>query len=262
MAEIDVIVRDTIFKYLVPICILVSLCVVYIGELSKAIRDRLFGKRLKKFTELYYKRLEDVRKALFDDLNVLESKVVDLKNRGLIRILEIGVGEGTNLSYYPQQSRLVVVDPRPHFVQYFFENKEKFRDIVLEKFVHSGAEHMRKIQSDSVDVVVTTLVQCCVEDADAVLQEILRVLVKGGRYYYLEHVMDHPDTKRYRQQKWLTKLGIWPWIFDGCHLDREFDVQVAKAGFSEVDQKRFFINTAGSRILDIIQPHIVGVAVK
>lgn len=37
---------------------------------------------------------------------------------------------------------------------------------------------MRRIESESVDIVVTTLVQCSVTDVEATLQEILRVLVK------------------------------------------------------------------------------------
>ena len=91
---------------------------------------------------------------------------------------------------------------------------------------------------------------------------MINFVCQGGRYYYLEHVMDYEGTKRHRLQKWLTKSGFWPWMFDGCRLDVEFDILVAKAGFSDVDQKRFFINANGSRFLKAIQPHVVGVAVK
>lgn len=55
---------------------------------------RFFGGFLRDFSTLYYQKLEDVRKVLFDDLSQLESKIVDLRNKGLVRILEIGVGAG------------------------------------------------------------------------------------------------------------------------------------------------------------------------
>jgi hypothetical protein len=83
---------------------------------------------------------------------------VDLRNKGVIRILELGIGsgvapqakakcyvlfmnlecklldatgnfsfKGNNLKYYPQQCRLIVVDPNVYFKQYFVENKGKVR---------------------------------------------------------------------------------------------------------------------------------------
>lgn len=114
---------------------------------------------------------------MFADLNDIDSSLVDLRNRGLIRILEIGVGSGSNLKYYPQQCRLVVVDPSPHFYDYFRNNVDKFPDINLEKFVRSPGERFRGVPTCSVDVVVTTTVLCCVENVPKVLKEIRRVLV-------------------------------------------------------------------------------------
>jgi hypothetical protein len=49
---------------------------------------------MKRFSREYDRKIEGLKEDLFEELNELESKVVDLKNRGLIRILEIGVGSG------------------------------------------------------------------------------------------------------------------------------------------------------------------------
>lgn len=46
------------------------------------------------FSEIHEELTADVKAALFEDLGEIESKVVDLRNKGLIRILEIGVGAG------------------------------------------------------------------------------------------------------------------------------------------------------------------------
>lgn len=49
---------------------------------------------MKEFAEVHEQLLSDIKDALFDDLRQIESKVVDLRNKGVIRILEIGVGAG------------------------------------------------------------------------------------------------------------------------------------------------------------------------
>lgn len=55
---------------------------------------RFFMGQLKRFSQEYDKQTEAIKASLFHDLGEIESKVVDLKNRGLIRILELGVGSG------------------------------------------------------------------------------------------------------------------------------------------------------------------------
>lgn len=56
--------------------------------------DRIFKWMMKEFAEVHEQLLSDIKDALFDDLRQIESKVVDLRNKGVIRILEIGVGAG------------------------------------------------------------------------------------------------------------------------------------------------------------------------
>lgn len=138
---------------------------------------RYCTKYLTEFSERHDELIEPIKKALFADLSDIDSNLIDLRNKGLIRILEIGVGSGSNLKYYPQQCRLVVVDPNPHFKDYFRENMDKFPDINLERFIVSSGERLRGVVSCSVDVVVTTTVLCCVENVPKVLKEIRRVLV-------------------------------------------------------------------------------------
>lgn len=141
------------------------------------LQRRYCAKYLKNFSELHDELIEPIKKALFADLSDIDSNLIDLRNKGLIRILEIGIGSGSNLKYYPQQCRLVVVDPSPHFLDYFRDNIDRFPDINLEKFVVSPGERLRGIPTNSVDVVVTTTVLCCVENVAKVLKEIKRVLV-------------------------------------------------------------------------------------
>jgi len=216
------------------------------------------------FAITHDKLTADVKAALFENLPKIESRVVDLRNKGLIRILEIGVGAGTNLKYYPQQCRLVVVDPTMYFKQYFNENKSKFPDVNLEKFVISSGEHLRGVPTNSVDVLVTTTVLCSVEHVHLVLKEIRRVLVPGGRYYFLEHCLDENITRRRTIQKFLNWCHIWPWILDGCKFI-PIRTEISLAGFSQIDYREFeldFSNLTGKlkHISKLMAPHIVGIA--
>jgi len=260
MASSDIVVRDTIWKYIILIILILLAAYILLGKKIKVLRDKCFAGFCASFVATYNERTEDIKNELFGDMENLVSGVTDLKNRGLIRILEIGVGSGANLKYFPQQSRLVVVDPNIYFEQYFNENKEKFPDIFLERFIQCGGENMEEIQSASVDAVVVTLVLCSVSDIQQVLREVQRVLVPGGKFYYLEHVADAPNTRLYKIQHFLSRF-IWKTVFD-CNLDRRTGEEVLRAGFSKVKQKLIRIDTRGSRILQLIEPHVVGVATK
>jgi ubiquinone/menaquinone biosynthesis C-methylase UbiE len=48
----------------------------------------------------------------------------------------------------------------------------------VKQYIYNGAENLSKVKSESVDVVVSTLVLCSVSDLKKVLHEIHRVLVR------------------------------------------------------------------------------------
>jgi ubiquinone/menaquinone biosynthesis C-methylase UbiE len=260
MATSDIIIRDTLWKYSLLIILVLLALYIVLGKKIKVFREKFFAGFFASFAACYNARTEDVKAKLFAPMNDQLSGVTDLRNRGLIRILEVGVGSGANLKYFPQQSRLVVVDPNIYFEQYFNENKDKFPDIFLEKFIQCTGENMQEVESESVDAVVTTLVLCSVEDIQQVLREVQRVLVPGGKFYYLEHVAAPPDTRLYKVQRLLTKF-FWKHVLD-CYLDRNTGDEILKAGFSKVDQKLIRVDSRNSKIMKLIEPHVVGVATK
>ena len=52
----------------------------------------------------------------------------------------------------------------------------KFKGIRLKKFVQSGGENMVGVEDNSVDAVISSELLCSVDDADKILEEIIRVL--------------------------------------------------------------------------------------
>ncbi|XP_068248934.1 thiol S-methyltransferase TMT1A-like isoform X2 [Palaemon carinicauda] len=134
---------------------------------------------------------------------------------------------------------------------------------ILEIGVGTG-EEMYMVPSNSVDVVVVTLVFCSVTNAQKVLKQILRVLVPGGKFYFFEHIAEF-DTARHslrkRIQSLLTNCGLWPFLFDNCHLTRDFLDELRASGFSTLKAERFH-NHITHPIFQLIQPCLKGVAEK
>ncbi len=112
------------------------------------------------------------------------------RKRGLLGrlegdVLEIGPGTGANLEYYPATARLVGIEPNPHMHKYLRREAERLR---REIEIRDGVAERLDVADASVDAVVSTLVLCSVNDQQATLAEVLRVLRPGGRFVFVEHV--------------------------------------------------------------------------
>ena len=98
-----------------------------------------------------------------------------------IRVLEVGSGSGANFGYYPPSTSIVCIDPNPNFEASLWKNAKKCEDVTLESFHVCYGEDMKEfVQDSSVDVVVSTLTLCSVQDVDKCLKEFLRVLRPVG----------------------------------------------------------------------------------
>ena len=95
-----------------------------------------------------------------------------------LEIVEVGVGAGMNLKFYPKDSQLTAIDPYPQFEEYLKTSMEKYPLVNVDnvKFVVGRAEDMSMIPSDSMDAAVCTTVLCNVNDVDKSLSEIKRIL--------------------------------------------------------------------------------------
>ena len=126
-------------------------------------------------------------------------------------VVEIGPGSGVNLAYLPREVRWTGVEPNPFFHPYLQEEADRLERPVQLKI---GLAEDLGLKDGSVDAVIGTLVLCSVDRVEAVLEEVLRVLKPGGRFYFLEHVAAPEGS-------WLGWLQVavrpvWCRVLDGC----------------------------------------------
>jgi len=258
MSEQDVGNQKFLYSWIVPL-IFVGSIYLLLKKYGGYLKDRFFAEMWKKENVLYHTAMKDIKKEHFHSMNYHKSHDSELRNKGLIKILEIGAGTGSNFDFYPANSYLTVVEPNPFFEPLFYENQQKFPSIKMDKFVLGTAEDMKDVPDNSIDVVVSTLVLCSVRSLEATFQEVERILAPGGKFYYWEHVHDVPGTWLHLFQDLLTPL--WDYLLT-CHLNRNIDQAIAAhKGFSEVQQKRFDIHYQKG-IWKLVKVHVMGIATK
>ncbi len=139
------------------------------------------------------------------------------------RVLEIGIGTGLNLPYYPADIELVGIDPDEGFLK-----RAHKRAVALGRRVtlHLARAEELPFAEGSFDMVIATLVLCTIPEPDRALCEVKRVLKPQGEFRLIEHVRVPWAAK---VQDFLTPL--WRCIANGCHLNRDTLRLVTHSGF-------------------------------
>ena len=170
--------------------------------------------------------------------------------------------------FYKRAAEVQAVEPNHHFEKRFNENRAKFPQLDVKDVKIGFGEDLASagVEDASCDAVVMTLVLCSVRDQLKCLEEIKRVLKPGGKFFYMEHIIDD-DASLAALQKVLTQCGFWPFAFDGCCVDRATDKTVAAAGFGEVNQKKYDLPAKSDDpmyrvVRPFIKSHVMGVATK
>lgn len=182
-----------------------------------------------------------------------------------VNILEIGIGHGSNLLYYPSGSKLYSVEPNAYFEKYFKQNIQKFPGISVEEFINGTAEDMSMIKDSSMDVVVSTHVLCSVTNMASSLNEIIRVLKPGGKFYYIEHIAF--DSTKSPIWSFIQRLSepFWQLVSDGCKLTRNpsqvMNTLPATAdGYTLMQMQEDTVLVEG--VYSVMKLHIIGIRRK
>ena len=143
-------------------------------------------------------------------------------------VLEVGVGTGKNLPYYPKTARVTAIDISEKMLARAAKKTSPAK-VHLEQM---DIEELR-FPDGTFDAVLGTFVFCSVPDPVRGLAEIRRVLKPDGKLLLLEHV--RPEGR----------LGT---LFDllnpivahvvGANVNRETEANIRRAGFTRLSVER------------------------
>ena len=139
------------------------------------------------------------------------------------RTLEIAVGTGLNLRWYPADIELVAVDLDPGRLAIAAERAQAMSGAAR---VAVADGHQLPFGPNTFDTVVCTLAICDVEDRAAVLEEAHRVLRPGGSLLLVDHL--EPRWRHGRPATLGARVGfalaerqrLWAGYFERVRLQK------------------------------------------
>lgn len=150
-------------------------------------------------------------------------------------VLEVGIGTGANLPYYPEGIHLTGIDFSPGMLE---KARKKLAD-------HPGPYDIdlyeMDIQAlafpdDSFDYVIATCVFCSVPDPVKGLRELGRVCKPDGEILMLEHMRsDNELVGKAMELINPVPVNIW-----GANIDRRTLDNINKAGLTIVEDEKLF----------------------
>lgn len=167
------------------------------------------------------------------------------------RVLEIGAGSGANLPHYGDRiTTLTLVEPDEARTDRMHARSPRPSDVEL---AVTGAERL-PFPDGTFDAVVCTLVLCSVDDLDATLAEVRRVLRPGGTLRFAEHVRSDDPQEARRQDR---RSGVWRRCTGGCNPNLDTVRAIQDAGFTIRELRRTRLRGAPR----MVRPLVVGSAV-
>ena len=151
------------------------------------------------------------------------------------RVLEVGVGTGRNLPYYPAQSRVVAIDLSPGMLRRAVKRAERMGRQV--DFALADAQRL-PFREGSFDTITATCVFCSVPDPVQGLRELRRVSRREGSTLLLEHVRARNPFLG-KVMDWLNPLSL---RFQGVNINRDTVRNVKLAGLAIEREDSFLMS--------------------
>lgn len=195
-----------------------------------------------------------IRRAVMSQLDDMSPQKPSSSVRGPLRVLEVGAAYGPNLEFIQRPVEYWTVEPNRSFEDSFMRNVERNPNVEMKQLITGHGEDMHMLPDSYFDAVVLIFVLCSAKDGSKLLGECKRVLKKGGRLLFAEHVGHKRGTFSRFIQDTLTPLTKK--CAGGCHMNRESGGVLKNAGFATVE-----INTVYLNVPVLLSNNIYGVAI-
>lgn len=143
------------------------------------------------------------------------------------RVLEVGIGTGKNLTYYPDTLEITGIDFSKNMLE---KARNKIKNKKNIKLIEMDAQNM-EFEDNIFDTVVTSCVFCSVPDPIKGLKEIRRVCKDNGKIIMLEHMRSNNELVG----KFMDIINFIPLNVWGANINRRTIENLKKAGFKEED---------------------------
>ena len=170
------------------------------------------------------------------------SKPIDYQRKKVIpeasgKVLEIGIGPGSNLKHYDNQkvTSILGIDPSEELNQIAKKRAEK-NNLNVEFLIESASS--LSVESNSIDTVVSTYALCSIPEPENTLNEIKRVLKNDGIFIFSEHGLS--PNKRISFIQNITDF-FYPQIAGGCHTNRNIEKLITDNGFQFLDLNNIYL---------------------
>jgi demethylmenaquinone methyltransferase/2-methoxy-6-polyprenyl-1,4-benzoquinol methylase len=122
--------------------------------------------------------------------------------------LDIAVGTGNNIAFYPKNSKVVLVDKSERMLKLAKKKSFERKDVDL-KFICSPLENL-PFENESFDTMLSIDVFCSVKDPKKVILELFRILKNDGIGIFIEH--GKVESKIKNLLLYLTNIITYPTV--------------------------------------------------
>ena len=152
------------------------------------------------------------------------------------KILDIGVGTGNNMPYYPSGTDVTAIDFSAGMPEKAVKRRKKLGLSNID-LINMDAQDL-EFDDDSFDFVISAFVFCTVPDPVKGLKEAYRVLKPGGTAIFIEHMKSDSSLINIM----LSAMNLMTVPMMGTYMNRETQKNVEKAGFKIKNTEKHLID--------------------